>query len=121
MDSLEQVILYSCPPAYLPSNPLEISTRESSPTLGSSRDGWPFQSPTKLESGPVDSEQNHYHTPLPDDAAQNDLATREWRLFLRRHRRLLYMLATMLFVILAASAIAGGVIWELTVGKSLVL
>jgi hypothetical protein len=37
-----------------------------------------------------------------------------WRLYLGQHRRKVYMLATVVFVVLASATIAGGVIWKLT-------
>jgi hypothetical protein len=38
----------------------------------------------------------------------------KWRNFCTRHRRLLYMLGTIVLVLVASIAIAGGVIWKLT-------
>ena len=64
----------------------------------------------------MDVEHNRDET-VAAVAVDNRLIKR-WYFFLNRHRRVLYILATLFFVIVATAAIAGGVIWKLsTLGR----
>jgi hypothetical protein len=120
MDSFERAICQSRPA----NNPSGLnlvasqtpvpSTPGTSPTKTVAHDISSSCSPTKHDVSSVESE------PVYDRIhAAEYRSTMRWRLFLRQRRRLLYMLATVLFVIVAATAIAGGVIWKLTTRKSL--
>ncbi|OQV06214.1 hypothetical protein CLAIMM_10819 isoform 1 [Cladophialophora immunda] len=78
-----------------------------------------FSTPSKLESSTADAGQRHLeicHVSQHDARLQWDdqPLPKSWHVFVFRHRRLLRMVCTVLFVILASTAIAGGVIWKLT-------
>src|SRR5262249_52753880 len=78
-----------------------------------------FSIPSKLESSTADAGQPHLeicHVPQHDARLQWDdkPLPKSWHVFVFRNRRLLRMVCTVLFVILASTAIAGGVIWKLT-------
>ncbi|KIW68792.1 hypothetical protein PV04_04713 [Phialophora macrospora] len=119
MDSFERAIFQSRPPY----SPVELklvasqtpvaSTPGISPSKSDSHDISLFCSPTKPDVSSIESELVCYGI-YPAEYAAEYGSTKRWRLFLGRRRRLLYMLATVLFVIVAATAIAGGVIWKLT-------
>ncbi|OCT52786.1 hypothetical protein CLCR_10584 [Cladophialophora carrionii] len=115
MDSFERAIFQSRPA----NSPADFNPAASSTPLASTPVAIPkphvlddissSYSPTKAEVMSAESD-----TVYEEIRAGNLGSTVQGRLRLKQHRRLLCMLATVLFVIVAATAIAGGVIWKLT-------